>query len=288
MIDLSEGDDPELIEIMVHVMYHFDYEVPSAIEEDLSEIVLFHTGLFVLADKYDYPLLGQLAVYKIKLEIDPREPDLQEGLINSPETMFRVLPALKVIYSIPGGKAIKSILLEFVLRHFDALLESQRPPGATELKTRDFEDFMENCGAFAIDLAKTMSNTINRGRAMQGFTRFLCKCGLGFMLDLQYAHKALRRTGIPNNRHLRCLCPRCDKPNARATRSWEVGPSSESIREECWYEYKCQTYRNEVLCAHRSEDERKEDFSFELHCPKCDSEMAKTRLELADIWKYMG
>ncbi|KAE9965065.1 hypothetical protein EG328_009982 [Venturia inaequalis] len=175
VIDLSEDDDPELVETMVRVMYHFDYEVPSTIE-DLSDIVLFHTRLFVLADKYDYTVLGQLAASKIKLVCDPQKEDVQAGLIHDPKGVLRVLPALKVIYSMQGGGGIKSILLEFLLKHHSALLKSPRSATTEVSETKDFDEFMESCGAFGRDLVKSMSRIINRGSVMNGYLRFVCEC----------------------------------------------------------------------------------------------------------------
>lgn len=96
---------------------------------------------------------------------------------------------------------------------------------------------MENCGVFGRDLAKIMGNIIQRGRGMQGYTRFVCEtCGLDFMLDLHYEHKALRRFEPPDDIYLWCLCPRCDKPDAKAQGRWKdedsTGVRLESAQEE--------------------------------------------------------
>lgn len=102
-------------------MYHDDYKVPRPIKKNLSKVVLFHARLFVLADNYDYSLLAQLATSKINSVFDPLATD-KSKLAFQPQYQFRILPILKVIYSIYGGQEIKSLLLKFVLKHFDTLV----------------------------------------------------------------------------------------------------------------------------------------------------------------------
>jgi len=76
VIDLGDDDSPDAIRAMMQHIYGLPYDQPPNAEAAANKDLLFHVGVFAVADKYDVPTLRVLVVSKFKILLHD-QPDLK-------------------------------------------------------------------------------------------------------------------------------------------------------------------------------------------------------------------
>jgi hypothetical protein len=138
-IDLPD-DDPRLVDIMVHYLYHFDYDVQShGLETDRHRTndsepgggaLLTHAKVYSLAEKYLIHGLKAVALRQFKAATD-RSPDVND-----------FLPAMEEVYTstMEDDRGLRDVVVETLYVHSEWLDEE------------DVRDVVQGLGALTYDM----------------------------------------------------------------------------------------------------------------------------------------
>jgi hypothetical protein len=138
-IDLPD-DDPRLVDIMVHYLYHFDYDVQlHGVETDGHRTndsepgggaLLTHAKVYSLAEKYLIHGLKAVALRQFRAAT-ARSPDIDD-----------FLPAMEEVYTstIEDDRGLRDVVVETLCKHSEWLDEE------------DVRDVVKGLGALTYDM----------------------------------------------------------------------------------------------------------------------------------------